>query len=185
MSPLEWCWINWILRLFSLFLGHCPSATWLGLYLTPWSSNPSPRQFLLLSLLAICAGGRDALGGWMLLSADGLSEGTRKKKETEMHIWHVSSHPSNWQVFWDEREEPTDSSMVHHSLGHGSFRQKTPWPWRSPLPKYQALLAWQRNIRDGSRTLQPPLWFLQGAQPSTPIKPTQLSLATQQTSAWF
>lgn len=35
----------------------------------------------------------------MLLSADGLSKGTRKKNETEMHIWYVSSHPSNWQDF--------------------------------------------------------------------------------------
>lgn len=56
----------------------------------------------------------------MPLSADGLSEGTRKKKETEMHIWHVPSQPSNWQVFLDEREEPTHSSMGHHSLGHGA-----------------------------------------------------------------
>lgn len=111
---------QWILRLFSLLLGHYPSATWPGLYLTLWSSNPSPRQFLLLSLLAICAWGRDALGGWMLLSADGLSEGTRKKKETEMNIWCVPSQPSNRQIFLDEREEPAQGSMVHHSLGHGA-----------------------------------------------------------------
>lgn len=110
-------------------------------------------------------------------------KGPERKKKPEVHIWQVPSHPSNWQVFLDEREEPTHSSRGHHSLGYGASGRRPLGP--EGLPKQQALFVWQNQTREGSRMLQPPLWFLRGAQPDATVKPTQLSRATQKISAWF
>lgn len=82
---------------------------------------PTPAQgsfFCYLSLPSVHEAGMPWGAECFCLLMAYLKGPERKKKQK--NIWCVPSHPSNWQIFLDEREEPAQGSMVHHSLGHGA-----------------------------------------------------------------